>query len=141
MIRPTRAAATLKVGEPIPPYERSITTIDLVAYGAATWDWHRLHYDGDYARSMKLPNVIVDGQMFGAVFAKVALDWLGPRAFVRRLSLKYRSMVFPGDTIRTEGEVSAIRAEADHDVAIVVERMKVADRVVAEATLEIRLPR
>ncbi len=32
-----------------------MTTADLVAYGGATWDWNRLHFDLDYARSLTCP--------------------------------------------------------------------------------------
>lgn len=141
MIRPTIRAASLKVTDPMPTFHRSFTTADLMAYGAATWDWHRLHYDLDYARSVKLPKVVVDGQALGAVCTKPLLDWLGPRAFIRKLSLKYRAMVFAGDTVRGEGEISAIHAEGDHDVVSVAERLSVGDRLVAEARVEVRLPR
>lgn len=141
MIRPTISAASLKVTDPMPTFHRSFTTVDLMAYGAATWDWHRLHYDLDYARSVKLPNVVVDGQALGAVCTKPLLDWLGPRAFIQKLSLKYRAMVFAGDTVRGEGEISAIHAEGDHDVVSVAQRLSVGDRLVAEARVEVRLPR
>jgi len=134
-------AASLRVTDPIPPFERAFTAVDLMVYGAATWDWHRLHYDLDYARAVKLPTVIVDGQALGAVCAKPLLDWLGPCAFIRRLSLKYRAMVFAGDTVRGEGEISAIRAEGEHDVVSVAQRLSVGDRLVAEARAEVRLPR
>ena len=73
-------------------------------YGAATWDWHRLHYDPGFADAMQLPGPVVDGQVYGAMFAKQALDWLGPKAFVRRLVFRMRSMAFAGDTLRLEGE-------------------------------------
>jgi acyl dehydratase len=141
VIRPTIAAASLEVGAAIPAFERAFTTVDLMAYGAATWDWHRLHYDLDYARSVKLANVVVDGQALGAVCTKPLLDWLGPRAFIRTLSLKYRAMVFAGDTVRGEGEIRGIRAERDHDIVSVAQRLSVGDRVVAEASAEVRLPR
>jgi acyl dehydratase len=141
MIRPTLSAASLATGDAVPGFERGFTTADLMAYGAATWDWHRLHYDLEYARSVKLPNVLVDGQALGAVFAKPVLDWLGPRAFIQKLSLKYRAMVFAGDTVHGAGEISAIRAEGDHHVVSVAQRLSVAGRVVAEASVEVRLPR
>jgi acyl dehydratase len=141
MIRPTRTAATLKVGDALPPFERSFTAVDLMAYGAATWDWHRLHYDLDFARAMKLPGILVDGQALGAVFAKPLLDWFGPKAFIRKLGVKYRGMVFAGDTVRGEGEITAIRADGDHDVVSVAQRLAVGDRVAAEASIEVRLPR
>ena len=38
MIRPTIAAASLEGGAAIPAFERAFTTVDLMAYGAATWD-------------------------------------------------------------------------------------------------------
>jgi acyl dehydratase len=141
VIRPTITAASLEVAGAMPPFERAFTTVDLMAYGAATWDWHRLHYDLDYARGVKLPAVIVDGQALGAVCAKPLLDWLGPRAFIRWLSLKYRAMVFAGDTVRGEGEISAIRAEGEHDIVSIAQRLSVGDRLVVEARAEVRLPR
>jgi acyl dehydratase len=137
----TRKASSLQVGAVVPAYERGFTTVDLMAYAGATWDWHRLHYDVDYARSVKLPGVIVDGQALGAVFVKPLLDWLGPRAFIRKLSLKYRAMVFAGDQVRCAGEVTALRAEGEDDIVSVAQRLTVGERVVAEATAEVRLPR
>ena len=64
-----------------------------------------------------------------------------PRAFIRKFSLKYRAMVFAGDTVRAEGEISAIRAEGEHDIVAVAQRLKVGDRIVVEASAEVQLPR
>ena len=50
MIKTTRTVEGVKVGEALPLLQKTFTTADLVAYGAATWDWHRLHYDADYDR-------------------------------------------------------------------------------------------
>lgn len=136
MIRATKKASDVKAGEKLPILEKSFTSVDLVAYGAATWDWHRLHYDLDYARAKKLPGVIVDGQAFGALLARAALDWAGPRAFLAKMSLRMKSMAFAGDTLRAEGEVSAIQQGR----ITLVQKLMNADRVAAEATTEIRLP-
>jgi acyl dehydratase len=134
MIKPTRETAV--AGEKLPVLERKCTAVDLVAYGAATWDWHRLHYDADYARSRKLPGVIVDGQMLGALLARAALDWAGPRAFIAKMSLRMKSMAFAGDTLRAEGSVSEVR----RNIVVVDQKLMNGDRVAAEATTEIRLP-
>jgi acyl dehydratase len=136
MIKPTRSTASIKTGEALAPLQRTFTTVDLVAYGAATWDWHRLHYDLEYARTVNLPGVIVDGQMFGALLARAALDWAGPRAFIARLSFKMKSMVFAGETVLTEGEVTAVN---DRTV-VLAQRVTNTGRLVAEATTAIRLP-
>ena len=59
------------------PLEFTITSQDMVAYGGATWDWHRLHHDADYARSRGVERPVVDGQVFGAYFAAHLAEHLG----------------------------------------------------------------
>ena len=132
---------TPRLGEAMPPVERQITTASIVAYGAATWDWHRMHYDGEYARAEGLPGVVLDGQAFGAYLAMAATDWLGPRAFIQKLSFRMRSMVRPGDTITCVGEVTAVAPEDGADIVSLSQRLMVGDRLSAEATTEVRVPR
>jgi acyl dehydratase len=141
MIAPTRTLSSLKPGDTLPPASKTFSTSDLVAYGAATWDWHRLHYDAAYAKSVGLPSVLLDGQSFGAIFARHALDWLGPRAFITRLSFRMRSMAFAGDTLSAEGEVSEVRREADHDVIVLAQRLRIGERLAADASTIVRLPK
>jgi acyl dehydratase len=146
MSRPIPAPPALEVGAPIAPLERALTQMRLVAYGGATWDWHRLHYEPEYARGRNLAGPIVDGQMFGALLAEALLDWLGPGAFIRRMRFRLRAMVFAGETVRCEGEVTSIVAEADRDVVKVAQRVRVGERIAvepasAEIVLARRLPR
>ena len=138
----TPAAGALAVGTRIPPLERALTQVRLVAYGAATWDWHRLHYEAQYAAARSIAGPIVDGQMFGALLAEALLDWLGPRAFIRRMSFRLRAMVLAGETVRCEGEVTSIAAERDCDVVRVAQRVRVGERIAVEpASAEVVLPR
>jgi acyl dehydratase len=142
MIAPTIRGNELRVGQAIPPLERTVSLVRMMAYAGATWDWHRLHYDPGYTAARNLPGPIADGQMFGAFLAEALLDWLGPRAFIRRLNFRLRGMVFPGDTVRCEGEVTRIDAEKDHDVITVAMRIRVGERIVVEpASAEVTLPR
>jgi acyl dehydratase len=142
MSPPWPRASALNAGTPIPPLERALTQMRLVAYGAATWDWHRLHYEPEYVAARNIAGPIVDGQMFGALLAEALLDWLGPRAFIRRMSFRLRAMVFAGETVRCEGEVASIVAEPDCDVVRVTQRVRVGERIAVEpATAEIVLPR
>ena len=130
------------IGTRVPPLERALTQVRMVAYGAATWDWHRLHYDPAYAAARNLAGPIVDGQMFGALLAEALLDWLGPRAFVRRMTFRLRTTVFAGETVRCEGEVTSIVTEQDCDVIKVTQRVRVGERIAVEpASAEIVLPR
>lgn len=101
----------IAVGDPVPPLERRIDLPDMVAYAGATWDWHRLHYDTAYAAEKQLPGPVVDGQVYGALLVEQLQDWLGPRTFVHRLSFTFRNLVFAGETIRCEGEVTGVEAD------------------------------
>jgi len=142
MSPPAPAGSTLRIGTPIPPLERALTQVRLVAYGGATWDWHRLHYEAEYAAARGIAGPIVDGQMFGALLAEALLDWLGPRAFIRRMNFRLRAMVFAGETVRCEGEVTSIVTEAENDVVRVSQRVRVGERIAVEpASAEIVVPR
>lgn len=59
----------VRLGVELPGLRKPITLVQMVAYIAATWDFHRYHYDPDFARAMGLPEPIADGQMFGAFLA------------------------------------------------------------------------
>ncbi|MGH2828867.1 MAG: MaoC/PaaZ C-terminal domain-containing protein, partial [Actinomycetota bacterium] len=82
-----------------------------------------------------VPGPVVDGQMLGALMAEQVLDHFGPRAVVARLAVRYRAMVFAGDTVRVEGEV----AERDEAFVRVAQRVTVDDRVVADGQTTVRL--
>jgi acyl dehydratase len=125
----------VKTGDALPVLEKTFTTVDLFAYGAATWDWHRMHYDAELARSKGFAGPVIDGQMYGALFARVAMQWAGPRAFITGMSLRMKAMAFAGDTLRAEGSVSEIEGR----IAVLSQRMLNAGRVCAEATTRIRL--
>ena len=125
----------MKVGDTLPPLEKTFTAVDLFAYGAATWDWHRMHYDAELARSKGFPAPVIDGQMYGAVFASVAMKWAGPRAFMRKMSLKMKSMAFAGDTLRAEGTVTEVKGDA----VVLQQRLMNGERVIAECTSSLSL--
>jgi acyl dehydratase len=125
----------MKVGDALPVLEKTFTPVDLFAYGAATWDWHRMHYDAELAKSKGFSAPVIDGQMYGALFARVAMRWAGPRAFVTKMSLRMKSMAFAGDTLRAEGAVTAV----DGATVVVEQRLTRGDRVIAECTSSLSL--
>jgi acyl dehydratase len=122
-------------GDTLPPLEKTFTPVDLFAYGAATWDWHRMHYDAELARSKGLAAPVIDGQMYGALFARVAMGWAGPRAFITRLSLRMKSMAYAGDTLRAVGTVTSVEG----NVIVLEQRLMRGERVIAECTSSLSL--
>jgi acyl dehydratase len=133
-------AGELLVGMQCPAVERKLDLVRMIAYAGATWDWARLHYDPAYVAERKLPAPVIDGQMLGALLSEALLDWLGPGAFIRKLRFRLRAMVFAGDTVRCEGEVTRLATQGEHRLVTVAQRVCVSDRVVADGVTVVQLP-
>ena len=85
----------VSVGEELPSLHKQIDLPRMMAYGAATWDFIRVHYDADHARELGFAGPFVDGQMLGAFLAQHTQDWAGPGGFLRKLGFRNRVMVYP----------------------------------------------
>ncbi len=101
----------ISLGDELPPLEKQITAARMMAYGAATWDFIRIHYDADYVRDLGFDGPFLDGQMMGGFLAQQVQDWAGPGAFLRKLGFSNRAMVYPGDSITCHGVVTGKSAE------------------------------
>lgn len=77
----------------------------LMAYGGATWDWHRVHYDGDLARQRGLKGPIADGQMFGALIARQIRKWAGPCARFVEMEFRNRRFVTPPNVVTISSQI------------------------------------
>jgi acyl dehydratase len=96
------------VGAEVPGFTRHLDIVDLVAYAGATWDWHRLHYDQAYLDAVGVPAPVVDGQVFGAYLVEQVQDWAGPSARVVAAELRYRTMVYAGQSVTVTGRIVAV---------------------------------
>jgi acyl dehydratase len=110
-------------GERLPSLEIDVTLTSLVMYAAATWDFHRYHYDAQYVHERGFAGPFVDGQMFGAVIARELMQWGGRDAFLRRLRYRVSAMAFVGDRLTYSGEVT--RTEIDSGRALAVCRIDI----------------
>ena len=118
----------MKAGERLPDLVRTIMLTDMVAYGAATWDYHRLHYDHDFAARAGMERPVVDGQMFGALFAEQLACSLEEDQWIRRLFFRNAAPVYAGETVVCEAEVTEVVA----GLATVQLRARVGDRLVVD---------
>jgi acyl dehydratase len=82
-----------------------ITTRGLAQWTCAVGDFFEIHYDGDYARAMGLPNVIVHGPFKCALLARMLTEWIGERGTLHRLTCQHRRMDIPGDVLVSRGRV------------------------------------
>lgn len=115
------------VGDRLPDLVRTLGPADLMAYGAATWDWHRLHHDAEAAAGAGFDRPVVDGQMLGALLAQLVTTWLPAEAALTRLHFRNRTPVLSGSTVVCSGTV--VDVSSDGSVTVELE-IRVNDEVV-----------
>ena len=108
MIETAKRFEDIQIGDEITPLVKEIGMARMMAYGAATWDFIRLHYDADYARELGFEAPFVDGQMMGGFLTQHVQDWAGPGAFLRKLAFRNRVMAYPGDSLTCHGVVTDV---------------------------------
>lgn len=142
MDRRVRYFEDVQVGDDLPPLKKEISLTRMMTYGAATWDFIRLHYDADYVRDLGFDAPFVDGQMMGGFLTQQVQDWAGPGAFLRKLVFRNRVLVYPGDSITCLGVVTgkfADRGEALVGCGLWVVNQK-GEKVVQPASALARFP-
>lgn len=102
-----RRSEAIEVGNEMAPIKFDVTLTALIKYSAATWDFHPYHYDAATVRRFGLPAPLADGQMFGALMARLLMSWGGPEAFLRRLKYRVLAPVFVDETIAVSGRVTS----------------------------------
>ena len=130
-------------GARLPVIEIEVTLTRLVMYAAATWDFHRYHYDGAFAARHGMKAPVMDGQMIGALIGRLLHQWSDGRGFVRRLAYRLREPVFADDVLVVTGTVVTVEDTDDGLEAVCsIDVRKKDGAVVAEgARATVRLAR
>ena len=102
----------VQVGDEITPLRKEITLPQMVFYAAATWDFHRYHYDQEFVREKGFPQPFVDGQNLGSFLAQMLVDWTGDPGVITKLGFRFRNFAFPGDVLTCKGSVTG-KSDAD----------------------------
>ncbi len=95
-------------GQELPPHVIGpMTPTHLFRWSAAVENWHRIHYDHDFAVNHdKLPSVLVQGSWKQSVMPQYLKDWVLPDGWVWKVSFQHRAMLVPGDTLTVWGRVT-----------------------------------
>ena len=129
-------------GDELTPLVKEISIARMMAYGAATWDFIRIHYDADYARELGFDGPFVDGQMLGGFLTQHVQDWAGPGAFLRKLAFRNRVMAYPGDSLTCRGVVTNCSIEEEGGMVqcdLWIENQR-GEKVVEPASALVRVP-
>lgn len=132
----------VQAGDELTPLVKEISIARMMAYGAATWDFIRIHYDADYARELGFDGPFVDGQMLGGFLAQHIQDWTGPGAFLRKLAFRNRVMAYPGDSLTCRGVVASCSIEEEGGMVqcdLWIENQR-GEKVVEPASALVRFP-
>ena len=83
-----------------------ITTTHVFRWSAAIENWHRIHYDKDFAVGHdKLPDVLMQGSWKQSIIPQYLKDWVLPEGWVWKASFQHRAMLVPGDLLTVWGRV------------------------------------
>lgn len=98
----------LAVGDQIPSISKGpMSTAHIMRWSAAMENWHRIHYDKEYATKHDgLPDVLVNGSWKQHVLIQLLTDWVGEDGWLVSMSFQYRNMNVPGETLTAWGEVT-----------------------------------
>ena len=99
------------VGSEIPRLAKGpLTTAHLMRWSAAMENWHKIHYDKPFALGHdKLPGLLVNGSLKQQFVLQLLKDWVGPGAWVWKVSFQFRAMNLVGETLSVWGRVTGKR--------------------------------
>ena len=97
----------------------NVTRTHIVKYAGAGGDFNPLHHDDTVAQSLGgYPSVFAHGMSSMGLTGRMLTDWLGPTA-LKKFGVRFTRQVWPGDTLTTRGEVTAISEEGDQKLATI----------------------
>jgi 3-methylfumaryl-CoA hydratase len=98
----TRPAEEVPVAEAVLAKDVATDPVLLFKFSALTFNGHRIHYDGDYAREVEgYPERVVHGPLTALLLATLAAAHAGP---ILRFSFRALAPLFVGDRIRLRGD-------------------------------------
>lgn len=131
------ALSAIAVGDEVLGLDVRHTREQIKAYADASGDQNPIHQDDAVARSVGLPGVIAHGMLNYGLLARSLTDWLGDPGRLRRLTVRFSTMVEPGDTVRCRGRVKRVDEESGRAVVEVWMENQRGDKVLSHAEAEI----
>jgi len=103
----------VEIGTEITPLSKGpMTTMHIMRWSAAIENWHRIHYDRDFAVGHDgLPDVLVNGSWKQHVLTQMMKDWAGLEGWLWKIRFQFRDKDLAGDTLFARGTVTGKRVE------------------------------
>lgn len=101
----TRTWSSVTEGEQLSNLTFPISMRTLMIDVAGTRDLYPIHHDREFAKNNGARDIFVNTMFYEGLFGRIATDWAGPEAFLRKLRFSMKSPNCLGDTITSRGWV------------------------------------
>lgn len=97
------------VGDEIPAREYGpLTIVDTVRWAGLQENWQHLHFDRDHVRDHNgLKTFIASGAYRQALLMRMLTDWIGPRGWLQKISIRHTHSTFEGDRMRFAAKIAS----------------------------------
>lgn len=96
----------IRVGEELPALAKApVDRVQLARYAGASGDFNPVHVDETYAKALGMPSVYAPGMLVMGFLSQLVSDW-ARGAQLRRYSVRFTKMVWPGDTVVCKGRIT-----------------------------------
>src|SRR4051794_1499144 len=100
---------TVSVGDELPALTYDVSATTVVLGALATRDWRPQHHDYHFATERNgVRDIFLNAPNQAAWFERYITDWTGPRGRLGKVGFRMKDSVFPGDTMRLTGTVTAV---------------------------------
>jgi acyl dehydratase len=103
---------SVRLGDELPAVAKApIDRVQLARYAGASGDFNPVHVDEAFAKSMGMPSVYAPGMLVMGFLGQLVSDW-ARGAQLRKYTVRFIKMVWPGDTVVCKGRVTDRWGEA-----------------------------
>ena len=96
-----------KINEEIKAFEVTVDKYCPFYYAGASGDFNLIHIDNEFAKSVGLPGLILQGLCTMAFVYRAALGDKAPET-IKKLKVRFRNVVRPLDVLSVKGKVSSV---------------------------------
>jgi 3-oxo-4,17-pregnadiene-20-carboxyl-CoA hydratase beta subunit len=137
----TRPWEDVHEGDQLGSTTLEVTMRRLMMDVSGTRDLYPIHHDREFAKKNGARDIFVNTMFYEGFFGRLATDWAGPEAFLRKLRFSMNAPNCLGDTITSRGWV--VRTWMDDGVRLVDLEIHLDNQLGPDATvayLTVELP-
>jgi len=103
----------IEAGQTLPARTQRVTAHHIVSGAIASRDWAPQHHDESYARSMRLPGIIMNTPTQLGWYSAFVTNWAGPKARAARWRIEMKKPVIAGADLTMTGRVERTARAGD----------------------------